>query len=373
MIYVKNLSGYMTNSVNITYVSFYSSFAETTGLIRFYPKPLDNVTDVCVEMTVTGLDICIICYPHNDRMLFEKYVSRNADNILKVFKDKVSPIIGMVNSYTVSLDDATPKLITPEDFTEFNPKDKDHNVLWMVESSNDLEKFPQLYFATDMIRKSNTEDLVGMFALLSRSILKSESRTVIGKEFVFLLSNAFLNKKPPKNISAVGGLSFPSMNAEDVDFSYTNIEKLSKVFLDAGADKIIVTENGIVSSTSFDEKLVTSLVDTSGDKELEDIIVKSILDKNSIRVSDLASFGLSNTLKLIGETEQIIKITADLIDDTLSVKKMCIYKGKVHIVTDHPEIDINFMSEFFDESEELFVADSLDTFPTTELVLKGVI
>jgi hypothetical protein len=346
----QNLGGFGANSKLIQHITFWSKEMSTDAEMFFYSKDPNFVVDFSLNNPDT---MTIFFYPHNrnekDLMVL---ATKFADEIFKLGEQNFT--ITKSLDFTVALSPDGPTLLQVTDFDGYGPAGEFKDSLFIFQDED--FGFPNIYCVNATQQTYPHSAMMSVMARSSHVCTKSVSQTPIGKAFTTMIVHSFMTGKFEREVPNVQGMSFPT--SERIGVSPTvNTEKL-RDFLDATiTDKLKVNPNGEIVENKAADAPVADLSVNDPAEVVQKRIWESVVEKASIAFSDLLQYGLSETKDLLGNSETYIDVHIDLQD---LVKKMCYLQGKFHFI---PSSQDSYALDFFGESEEILVEDTIETFP----------
>jgi hypothetical protein len=363
IVFHKKLGGFGPDSRYITYMTFWTKDWQVYAGMYFFPGEPSTVVDI--GMDEKGL-LTMFTYPHNDEPLCKTFAEACAESLYEFFNNAKPE-----NLFTILLSKDGFRCVTIKDFTDHFPSSSVKNPLFIFD--DETFGFPIIYCVAEVQRSAPHNKLLQIFAQAShKASMTSGSQTIFGKRLFYILSNSLAQKNFDKTVPTVDAMVFPTSSRVAVP-KYLKTTKLQELLKKCGADKFLVQKDGkIVAPVSTETKSEESELDDENDddlplstaiqpyipsSDLTDKIIKDIMDRAMINMSDLFNYGIAETLKMIGKTDMIVEVNPDL---PSIAAKMCIFQGQVHCV---PLLKPEELYDFLDTDEVEMVIHTTDTFP----------
>jgi hypothetical protein len=341
----KTLSGFGQDSRMINYVTFWSKDWETHSGVFFYPKTPDNIVDVNLSKDDA---LSVFTFPHNDTEKCRDLSVKFSEEIFEMAKNMKETS----DTFTIVLENDGPRFLVADDFVDYYPNALVANSLFIF--ADDVTcGFPQIYCLAAVQKSKPHESLLSVLANSSHVCAKpAGTQTIFGKKLFYILSHSMSLKHFDSSVPAVDAVHFPTAIGNAVSPGL-NLAGLRTLLNKAGVDKLRVKTTGIteVDIDAYDDVISLASIDS-------DEIIESVMDKGSITLTQLLSFGVKETLDLIGNSNVIIDIMADVGG---LVRKACIFQQKLHYIVISNEDDV---AGFLGEADaDLLVQHTADTYP----------
>jgi len=364
MLIIEDKAGTKVDSGLLRQLTKYDKIYSTGAPMKFYPLDAESLVDV--HYSADGKNLMVWVYPFN------------LNNIKVIIKEKESALYSLINSalyikgktrsmFTVNISNMS--IITKEDFKSLVPiNNRSHNAfIFDTEISGG---FPSIYVQPEEIA-SDFKDILAVQAYSSYVQMKPANHpTEFGKNITYILTNSalkgtFVGDKFPNLIS----IDIPHSSSEELP------EGLDTKELEIFAEKCelykvkrtnkgftVEEDTALAVIPKKEEENETEYVDEYSDKATSLRIQKSVLEKNSINLSEVLGLGVSQTISALPITDTIITINLDIHG---IFKKMCLKEGKFYFVLIRPNEDWSF---YLGEESVHFVECTEETYPKKYLM-----
>lgn len=344
MLIVEKKSGGISSHGAIQYASPWSNEMRGKGGMKFYEKDITYIVDVTMGDPADEGIIRVYCYPHNNTDI--SLVAIPLENEIREVYNKLRSTFPRRTMFTINLENKTVVPLSTADFTRHYPQSEEKDELFIFDSGQ-TELF-EVYVFENVYRRNNPEILY-VLAAMSHDIMDCVGEpTVTGKEFTYILMNSRYNRQFTTYLPYLQSMKFPTNGKSELP-KYLKTDALEKFSYECGADTL-------TTNTS----LVPNVEDVYGKPAQNDllrVIQAQIGIKGSANLSDIFQVGLKKVLESI----PLAEIMIDVVPDIAGVgRRMCMYKGKFHIIPTQDDFDV---IEFFGESQELFELCTDETFP----------
>jgi hypothetical protein len=328
---------------------------ETQGEIFFYKGEIEKIVDV--YLCPTDKDVEVYFYPHNGAsfILNTKEFFEKREEELKSFIRKLSAEDPHTRkSWTINYETMT--AVTEKDFSLFSVLSNDEkggSFVAFIFDVDDFEKgFPTIYVKIKSFSSSDDGVIFPLQVYSSHNIANPLNiQTNMGKAFTSSLIYSTLCGRFQSRPPAISSVLFPSNHRLNRISSAYKTEALMKL-----AESI-----GDLGRKEEDSPplLPTSILYLDGkDRPAENSLIRQIVDKNAIPLSEILIFGVKETIELIVDKTRIVNI---LVDISGVLKKACIMEGFVYGIPENESFD---WSAITGEDEDLFVFCTEESFPT---------
>ncbi len=349
-ILVSRRTGFNNDYLMIKNVTVRDAIFETEGTMRFYTYPITNVVDAEIEGSLTRL--VIYTFSGGDFVL--KYNSEE-EAIRKIINEELAKPEN-AHRKTFTLDLGRMEAVTKKDFNEYSP-DSEKDNLFIFDAPANEGGFPEIfYFGRPAL--GMTSKVFKIQAYASRVAVKcSGIPTLFGKEFMYRILNSWPLREYKDECPDLTDISFPTMRDAELP-KFLNTDALKKFAETCGADKILQSLGGIVDTSDVQEQGKDAVEEAIHD--LPNKIVRDILEKGTVNLTDMVIMGVSKALKLVPTKHDIIPITPETY---YSVRKACIFEGKLHILPNKIGETFDYAQMWLGEDEEIIVHVSEDSYP----------
>lgn len=347
-----HLSGFQNSYINIRTVTSWSDVFQGTRKFRFLDTNkyrLDLIADVVLEKNDS---LRIGLYYFTDKSVVKDMVENVKSNLLKELKELSQKTGQLV--YSVCFGKESFKILTKSDFQTYFPEFNIRTELFIFLEDN-TDEYPEIYCMEASHRKF---DLINVLEVLVYSsivsYLPAKKPTKFGKAFTYALAqNKVLHKAEP-TIPLIENMDLPN-NGKDTISPDLSTKALEKLVETSRVDEVIPpSENPPEKSpANKDSKL----------SEQQENLVKSVLEKEEINLSDAFQEGIISILTLLSGVDFIVNIHMDIPE---IAKKACIFEKKIHILPIESDSEVITETDYgyiLDTPDENIVVCSEETYP----------
>jgi hypothetical protein len=314
--------------------------------------------DTVVDLEVSGELVVVNSYPHNNKDMVRKLVSKYPTAIEEFAKKNAKDTL--MRFVTVVLTEDGVRAIQESDFDGYFCSDEVKTEMFIFKTSIDKGGFPHIYVMEEQTRIGPYKDCLKFFAQTSRDLADPIAlQTLSGKELTYILYNSWSRGGFEPEVPSMSQLKFPTRGNSEIPH-YLKSDSL-RHFGEVVSRSLHVQTDGKEIITDTEEETVrlpfTNPFGSVDDAILERWVKQGIKDASCVSLSDLFAFGLEETIQLITDHERIISVVMDIPD---AAKKMCIYQGQLHILPLRQEFDPETM---FGVSLESCRICTEDTYP----------
>jgi len=345
-------TGYSQSKECIEYVGVWSQLLEKDFPMFFYDGSLHNIADVSLE---DKDDLRIGTYNFTNENHVTPLASKfEAD--LRIVLKALFQETGR-KSATFVFEPGMLKMLQQSDFKRFYPNFQLQDELFIFECNAEEGGFPDIFCMPKSSRQGLYINLLDVMALCSHELyVPATLETPFGRELTYILTQSKILGKFAPGSPDLNSVPFPTSGKIRIPTSL-NTEKLQKVLDNLGLEKVTVIPPK-EQTTAIVPVNPASFVGPPGNiTDLEDKIVKDILDKSTVSLSDLCENGITETLQLLGSLEEPIEIFMDV---PQVAKKMCLFQGSVFMIPFDTQLEPD---EFFAEPIELFSMCTEENYP----------
>lgn len=359
----ESYTGYHNSAINITTITPWSLFFKGSKQIRFLRKDKFasyGVFDVLLE--------------ENGAIRIGLYGFSDSSKIKEQFPAVEEPLIKQLrelkknknnNRFSVYLKGSYFKVLDGGDFVDHFPDYIMQDELFIFQDVEVQEEFPDIYCMTKSIRNHDLLNFLDVIAYCSAYCYRpAKDPTKFGKEFTYALTQNNLMRRPEYLIPNLVTIELPDNGKDSIrtGLTTTSLNKLSEK---CGVDKLVAPvakkDSPAKKSSNPDSKLT----------EEQEALLKYVLEKDEINVSDVFAEGLSKIIALVAKIDSIVNVSMNVPN---IAKKACIFEGKMHIlpyITDSEAIMDSDYGYIFDVSDEYIIVCTDETYPKKVVKTQG--
>jgi hypothetical protein len=361
MITYDKMSGYGNQYMMIKYITVFSNEFKQRGTMKFYNgASFGTIVDAYVTKEK---DLKIVCYPHNNSTDVAVLAEKFQGELIQLLENASSEEENHRTAYTMVLDENGPSLLTEDMFGSYIPGGKEYDELFIFDAEPKEGGFPQIYFMQKTQKLNGHDATLGILALSSSISMPPATKiTDEGKSFTYSLVRSFYAKKFEKEVPYLSSIDFPTKHKAELP-NYLDTKTLIELGESSDSGSVTVSAKG---HHSYNEEKKEEI--PGGDSEedafgypeqklLLGFVVKDMVEKGQINLSEIYQAGLAQVLAAIPFFDTIISINPDVPG---IARKMCLYEGQYHIVP----LSLSEVHEFFaNEPDEIFHLCTEDNFP----------
>lgn len=351
MISKQIFTGYVNSHANIVAVWIWHDVFKTQAPMRFLPGSYSDIADVWIQSeSAIGYGE----YPFTAKTV-EDLAHKNENEIRNLLLSSNVPVL------TVRINDKGVTPVRPEEFVDYFPYYSVKDELFIFDTEESKGGFPAIYFMPKSARNGLHLNTLDVLAHISHETYNpSGPENTAGREFLYLLVQAKVLGRFSTDIPTLKDVNFPSNGRDEIPAHY-NLEEMEKIAERSGVDKLPAKATGNVPMLPApkveEEDDGDGEFDLLSDPEVEDRLVKEILTRGSVNLTDVLQMGVARVLKLIGDTDFVVEVTVNVPD---IAKKMAIWMNSIWVIPSGEPFD---SEESFGESESYFVVCDDKNFP----------
>lgn len=355
----QKLTGWSKDNVLQKYTHIFSEDLATAGEMRFLggKDGKDYHSSYMVDISKKDGKLVLSYYPHTDITVIpdagtdeEKSLRFALEHMYNVLYEKYEK---KRDAFTIDLYNMCE--LAKEDFKKSFPgleAERQKVSLFIFETEDKTKAFPRVF----VLEKRDSDDANKMvpplLPIASRVLsVPTGKRTPEGKYFSFLLLNSQHKGKFQESAPNLASVEFPTSSSTRVANFYQT-ERFEKM-LDTPALNSLKVKDGKIVDEKEDEEVPAFIMGEYVDTSDMERIIRGIVDKNEIKLSDILITGAFESLRFFPKNPKAVNVNMDIGG---YAAKMCVFEGFYYAIPkEDPESKEALLTEFGDS---LVICDS---------------